>query len=107
MTVRNSSRPIARIFRAPAAPGSRDELLQRFHSSSATLINSKAACQHNRGERGEAAELLDDYAPVPMSVAECPLCAGSELQQPQQRHQVRLRCRLPGGLKDGTEVFGL
>jgi quinol monooxygenase YgiN len=44
MTVRNSSRPIARVFRATAAPGCRDELLRRFHSSSATLVNSKAAC---------------------------------------------------------------
>jgi quinol monooxygenase YgiN len=44
MTVRNSSRPIARVFRATAAPGCRDELLQRFHSSSATLVNSKAGC---------------------------------------------------------------
>src|SRR6516162_8379424 len=35
MTVRNSSRPIARVFRATAAPGCQDELLQRFHSSSA------------------------------------------------------------------------
>ena len=44
MTVRNSSRPIARVFRATAAPGCRDELLQRFHSSSANLVNSKAGC---------------------------------------------------------------
>jgi hypothetical protein len=44
MTVRNSSRPIARVFRAIAAPGCRDELLQRFHSSSATLVNSKEGC---------------------------------------------------------------
>src|SRR5262250_243952 len=44
MTVRNTSRPIARVFRATAAPGCRDELLQRFHSSSATLVNSKAGC---------------------------------------------------------------
>ena len=44
MTVRNSSRPIARVFRATAAPGCREELLQRFHSSSATLVNSKAGC---------------------------------------------------------------
>lgn len=44
MTVRNSSRPIARVFRATAAPGCRDELLQRFHSSSAALVNSKAGC---------------------------------------------------------------
>ena len=40
MTVRNSSRPIARVFRATAARGCRDELLQRFHSSSADLVNS-------------------------------------------------------------------
>jgi hypothetical protein len=42
--VRNSSRPIARVFRAAAAPGCRDELLRRFHSSSAALVNSKAGC---------------------------------------------------------------
>ena len=44
MTVRNSSRPIARVFWATAAPGCRDELLQRFHSSSAALVNSKVGC---------------------------------------------------------------
>jgi quinol monooxygenase YgiN len=44
MTVRSSSRPIARVFRATAAPGCRDELLQRFHSSSAALVNSKVGC---------------------------------------------------------------
>jgi quinol monooxygenase YgiN len=44
MTARNSSRPIARVFRATAAPGCRDELLQRFHSSSAALVNSKTGC---------------------------------------------------------------
>jgi len=44
MTVRNSSRPIARVFRATAAPGCRDELLKRFHSSSAALVNSKMGC---------------------------------------------------------------
>ena len=44
MTVRNSSRPIARVFRATAAPGCRDELLQKFHSSSAALVNSKKGC---------------------------------------------------------------
>ena len=44
MTIGNSSRPIARVFRATAAPGCRDELLQRFHSSSAALVNSKAGC---------------------------------------------------------------
>jgi quinol monooxygenase YgiN len=44
MTVRSRSRPIARVFRATAAPGCRDELLQRFHSSSAALVNSKVGC---------------------------------------------------------------
>src|SRR6516165_3552271 len=44
MTVHNSSRPIARVFRATAAPGCRDELLKRFHSSSAALVNSKVGC---------------------------------------------------------------
>src|SRR5262245_60139747 len=44
MTVRNSSRPIARVFRATAAPGCRDELLRKFHSSSAALVNSKKGC---------------------------------------------------------------
>jgi quinol monooxygenase YgiN len=44
MTAHNSSRPIARVFRATAAPGCRDELLRRFHSSSADLVNSKAGC---------------------------------------------------------------
>src|SRR3974390_1370425 len=44
VTVRNSSGPIARVFRATAAPGCRDELLQRFHSSSAALVNSKVGC---------------------------------------------------------------
>ena len=44
MAVGNSSRPIARIFRATAAPGCRDELLQKFHSSSAALVNSKTGC---------------------------------------------------------------
>src|SRR5262245_8398387 len=48
MTVRNSSRPIARVFRATAAPGCRDELLQRFHSSSAALVNSKVGCLRYR-----------------------------------------------------------
>ena len=43
-TVRNSSRPIARVFRATAVPGCRDELLQRFHSSSAALVNIKMGC---------------------------------------------------------------
>jgi hypothetical protein len=44
MTAPNGSRPIARVFRATAAPGCRDQLLQRFHSSSATLVNSKVGC---------------------------------------------------------------
>jgi quinol monooxygenase YgiN len=44
MTVLNGSRPIARVFRATAAPGCRDELLRRFRSSSAALVNSKAGC---------------------------------------------------------------
>jgi quinol monooxygenase YgiN len=44
MTVRESSRPIARVFRATAAPGCRDELLQRFHSSSEALVNIKTGC---------------------------------------------------------------
>jgi quinol monooxygenase YgiN len=44
MTVRHSFRPIARVFRATAAPGCRDELLKRFHSSSAALVNSKVGC---------------------------------------------------------------
>lgn len=44
MTAPNSSRPIARVFRATAAPGCRDQLLQKFHSSSATLVNSKVGC---------------------------------------------------------------
>jgi quinol monooxygenase YgiN len=44
MTVPDSSRPIARVFRAKAAPGCRHELLQKFHSSSAALVNSKAGC---------------------------------------------------------------
>jgi quinol monooxygenase YgiN len=45
---RNCSRPIARVFRAAAAPGCRDELLQKFHSSSAALVNSKAGCPKYR-----------------------------------------------------------
>jgi quinol monooxygenase YgiN len=40
----DSSRPIARVFRATAAPGRRDELLQKFHSTSAAVVNSKAGC---------------------------------------------------------------
>ena len=44
MTVGNSSRPIARVFRATAAPGCRDELVRKFHSSSAALVNSKVGC---------------------------------------------------------------
>src|SRR5262249_29736656 len=51
MTVRSSSRPIARVFRATAAPGCRDELLQRFHSSSAALVNSKVGCLKYRIHR--------------------------------------------------------
>jgi quinol monooxygenase YgiN len=48
MTGHNSSRPIARVFRATAAPGCRDELLGRFQSSSAALVNSKAGCLRYR-----------------------------------------------------------
>jgi quinol monooxygenase YgiN len=44
MTVRDRSRPIARVFRAKAAPGCRNDLLERFLSTSATLVNSKAGC---------------------------------------------------------------
>jgi quinol monooxygenase YgiN len=44
MAVRNSSRPVARVFRATAVPGCRDKLLQRFHSSSAALVSSKVGC---------------------------------------------------------------
>lgn len=44
MTVLNNSRPIARLFRATAAPGCRDELLRKFQSSSAALVNSKVGC---------------------------------------------------------------
>jgi quinol monooxygenase YgiN len=44
MTIGNGSRPIARVFRATAAPGCRDELLRKFHSSSAALVNSKTGC---------------------------------------------------------------
>src|SRR5262249_23476402 len=44
MTVCNSSGRIGRVFGATAAPGCRDELLQRFHSSSAALVNSKMGC---------------------------------------------------------------
>jgi quinol monooxygenase YgiN len=44
MTVRNSSRPIARVFRATAAPACRDEVLGRFRSSSAALVSSKVGC---------------------------------------------------------------
>jgi quinol monooxygenase YgiN len=44
MTVIGSSRPIARVFRAKAAPGCRDELLQKFHSPSAAFVNGKAGC---------------------------------------------------------------
>jgi quinol monooxygenase YgiN len=48
MAGHNSSRPIARVFRATAAPSCRDELLRRFQSSSAALVNSKAGCLHYR-----------------------------------------------------------
>jgi quinol monooxygenase YgiN len=48
MKVCNSNRPIARVFRATAAPGCRDELLQRFHSSSAALVSSKVGCRRYR-----------------------------------------------------------
>jgi quinol monooxygenase YgiN len=48
VTVRNGSGPTARVFRATAAPGCRDELLQRFHSSSAALVNSKMGCLEYR-----------------------------------------------------------
>ena len=44
MTLRDDARPIARVFRATAAPGCRKELLQKFHSSSAALVSSKAGC---------------------------------------------------------------
>jgi hypothetical protein len=44
----NSSRPIARVFQVTAAPGCRDELLRRFHSSSAALVNSKSGCLGHR-----------------------------------------------------------
>jgi quinol monooxygenase YgiN len=44
MTVLSGSSPIARVFRATAAAGCRDELLRRFQSSSAALVNSKAGC---------------------------------------------------------------
>ena len=48
VTGHNSSRPIARVFRAIAAPGCRDQLLRRFQSSSAVLVNSKAGCLRHR-----------------------------------------------------------
>jgi quinol monooxygenase YgiN len=44
MAVLSGSRHIARVFRATAAPGCRDELLRRFHSSSAALVDGKAGC---------------------------------------------------------------
>src|SRR5262249_44791100 len=44
MTVVNSPRPIARVFRAIAAPGCRDELLRKFHASSTALVSSKKGC---------------------------------------------------------------
>src|SRR5215469_5496190 len=40
----DSARRIARVFRATAAPGCRDELLRRFRSSSAALVDGKAGC---------------------------------------------------------------
>ena len=61
MTVRNSSRPIARVFRATAAPGCRDELLQRFHSSSAALVNSKVGCLKYRILEPVDASTPDEY----------------------------------------------
>jgi quinol monooxygenase YgiN len=44
MMIGNRSLPIARVFRATPAPGCRDELLRRFRSSSAALVNSKTGC---------------------------------------------------------------
>src|SRR5262245_35730007 len=44
MTIGNTTQPMAPVFRAPTAQGCRDELLQRFHSSSAALVNSKVGC---------------------------------------------------------------
>ena len=44
MTVRYNSRPIARVFRATAAPGCRKKLLEKFHSTSAALVNGKVGC---------------------------------------------------------------
>ena len=44
MTADSDARPIARVFRATAAPGCRDELLRRFRSSSSALVSSKAGC---------------------------------------------------------------
>ena len=58
ITVRSSSRPIARVFRATAAPGCRDELLQRFHSSSAAFVNGKVGCLKYR-----LLEPIDAFAP--------------------------------------------
>src|SRR5262245_37012115 len=54
MTVRNSSRPIARVFRATAASGCRDALLQRFHSSSAALVTSKGCLKYRILEPADA-----------------------------------------------------
>jgi quinol monooxygenase YgiN len=58
MTVGTGSRPIAPVFRATPAPGCRDELLQRFHSSSAALVNGKTGCLKYR-----ILEPLDPSAP--------------------------------------------
>src|SRR5262249_38305194 len=44
MAVQNSSPPIARLFRATAAPRSRDAVLKRSHSSSAALHNNRGGC---------------------------------------------------------------
>jgi quinol monooxygenase YgiN len=44
MAVSNGSRSIARVFRATPAPGCRDELLRRFHSSSAAVVKGKVGC---------------------------------------------------------------
>src|SRR5215471_15832347 len=72
MTVRNSSRPIARVFRATAAPGCRDELLQRFHSSPAALVNSKVGCLKYR-----ILEPVDSLAPEAPRFNHAPLRTGS------------------------------
>jgi len=62
MTVRNSSRPIARVFRATAAPGCRDELLRKFHSSSAALVNSKMGCLKYRILEWQQSYLPEGYS---------------------------------------------